>query len=253
MQNFTAFYRENAAVHATLAEIDPATYDKYVAWMSAPKRRARVLDVGCGTGAVVHRLTAAGYDAVGVDANRLSLHAAREGGDGTFVDVDSYRLPFPDETFDVVGSYTVLEHLGDPELSLDEQVRVLRPGGRLVIACPNFAKCAGIADHHPRTRGFGRKVANAAFLLERSLRWRLRKQYRFATMPPIERDVFEPDDDAVVVTNPVDVAGALRTRGLRIIHHSGTDRFQGAAIDRLACVPLLRSLVGAVFMVAEKP
>lgn len=253
MNDFTAYYRDNASVHETLTSIDPSTYQKYVDWMSVPQHGARLLDVGCGTGTVVQLLAARGYDVIGVDPNRISLAEARKSGLGSYIETDSYQLPFADASFDVVGSYTVLEHMGEPDVTLSEQIRVLRPGGRLVVACPNFGQVMGLASHHPRTRGVKRKAINAKFLASRAILWTAQRRYRFEMMPPISRQIFEPDDDAIVVTNPIDVAAALIIRGMRITYRSGTDRYFPTHFEWLGAVPFIRSLIGAVFMVAEKP
>lgn len=249
--DFTSYYTENATVLETLETIDPSAYQKYIHWMSMPAKDAMLLDVGCGTGLVANRLAALGYRAYGVDANRLAIQKAAT-GPATFSLTTDYHLPYSEDTFDAVGSYTVLEHIGDPELFLDEQVRVLRRGGRLVVGCPNFLQVVGLSSHHPRTRGLVRKIANAALLFGKAVRYQILRSYSFDMMSPIIRDRFEPDDDAIVVTNAVDVCAALRKRGLRIVYTSGTDRYFPMLFERLGEMPLLRSMVGACFVVAEK-
>jgi SAM-dependent methyltransferase len=47
------------------------------------------------------------------------------------------ELPLPSNTFDLILSHEVLEHVADDQKAIDEMVRVLRPGGRLVLFCPN--------------------------------------------------------------------------------------------------------------------
>ncbi|HKU68480.1 MAG TPA: class I SAM-dependent methyltransferase [Candidatus Baltobacteraceae bacterium] len=227
-------------------------YQKYVDWIvrCAPPQ-GRILDAGCGIGYVVNDLAAKGFDASGVDANAISLQKAQQGS-GKFYLASDYRLPFEDDTFDVVGSYTVLEHIGDPNLFLREQVRVLRPGGAIIVGCPNFMQVVGLVSHHPRTRGAARKVANAGILLKKAMRYALKGDYEFEMMEPIVREIFEPDDDAIVATNAIDVCGALRSFGARIEHLSGTDHYQGQILERVGSLPVFRSIVGGVFVVARK-
>lgn len=85
----------------------------------------RVLDFGCGTGALVDELVAVGVDAWGADM------AANLGSSGRLrpIDPDPYRLPFNDATFDVVVSTSVFEHAQDTGACFREIHRVLRPGG----------------------------------------------------------------------------------------------------------------------------
>src|SRR6476469_1391980 len=83
--------------------------------------RGRVLDIGCGLQPYRPFLDAAQTEYVGID---------REGPLSTPTIVGSAEsLPFPDESFDVVLSTQVLEHVPDPEQALTEAVRVLKKGG----------------------------------------------------------------------------------------------------------------------------
>jgi ubiquinone/menaquinone biosynthesis C-methylase UbiE len=109
----------------------------------------RVLDVGCGSGR--HTAAAARFDgvlAVGVDValsdlgaarDRLQLHARLEphlGGRWALCAADGLQLPFPEATFDLVICAEVLEHLRAVEQAVAESLRVLKPGGGLVVSVP---------------------------------------------------------------------------------------------------------------------
>ncbi|MEV6343799.1 methyltransferase domain-containing protein [Actinoplanes sp. NPDC051851] len=101
---------------------------------------ARVLDAGCGTGAVACALAArAGLTVTGMDILDWNLETARKraatGGVSDRTDFhlgDYHTLPFPDESFDGVYTMETLVHAADPATVLKEFNRVLRPGGRLV-------------------------------------------------------------------------------------------------------------------------
>ena len=103
-----------------------------------------VLDVGCGTGTlaidVARRVGRAGHVA-GVDPGSQQIARARAKADRRNVSIDFQigvieHLPFPDQTFDVVFSTLMMHHLPAPlkRQGLAEIARVLKPGGRLVIA-----------------------------------------------------------------------------------------------------------------------
>jgi demethylmenaquinone methyltransferase/2-methoxy-6-polyprenyl-1,4-benzoquinol methylase len=100
---------------------------------------ARVLDVACGTGELSLVLARAGAArVVGLDFCRPMLEIARRKAVGgshrlPFVEGDALRLPFADESFDVVTIAFGLRNLAGVEDGLRELRRVLRPGGRLAV------------------------------------------------------------------------------------------------------------------------
>lgn len=90
----------------------------------------RVLDVGCGNGQYLVRLRDRDVDAVGCDLSVGMLRAARP--HPALVNGDVQRLPFPDDTFDVVLAPHMLYHVPDRQAAARELRRVLRAGGRCV-------------------------------------------------------------------------------------------------------------------------
>ena len=109
----------------------------------------RVLDVGAGFGRHVYECARRGARAVALDyaeaevvetrATIGAMHAAGEIGESAFIGVmrgDATKLPFPDNSFDVVITSEVLEHITDDTAAIAEMVRVLRPGGRFAASVP---------------------------------------------------------------------------------------------------------------------
>jgi demethylmenaquinone methyltransferase/2-methoxy-6-polyprenyl-1,4-benzoquinol methylase len=97
------------------------------------ERANAVLDVGTGTGKLASAIMelAPGARVVGIDFTEAMLRAAPRGL--SLANADALRLPFADSQFDAVVSAFVVRNLSDVELGIAEQVRVLAPGGRLVV------------------------------------------------------------------------------------------------------------------------
>src|SRR5438128_636758 len=98
---------------------------------------ARILDIGCGTGANMKAFTRHGL-AVGVDLSIEALHFCQRRGLQTIALSAVEKLPFDDETFEVVTALDVLEHTDDDLKALHEMRRIVRDGGLLLIAVPAY-------------------------------------------------------------------------------------------------------------------
>jgi ubiquinone/menaquinone biosynthesis C-methylase UbiE len=104
--------------------------------LAAIPRGALVLDVGCGTGRWLRRYQELGFQATGVDATPGMLNRAIEcGTTAQLIAGEACDLPFADAKFDCVSDITVVQHIPRSLqlLALREMVRVLKPGGRLIL------------------------------------------------------------------------------------------------------------------------
>lgn len=106
--------------------------------LRVPVAGERLLDVGCGTGTLTAGFGALGLDAVGVDVVSDFVEAARvRYPELTFRAGSAEALPFDEASFDYVVLLSLLEHVDDWRRVVSEAVRVLRPGGVLVVTTTN--------------------------------------------------------------------------------------------------------------------
>lgn len=91
---------------------------------------------GCGVGQYMTHLAPLSGSVIGLDIEFERLREARQRAPRVVCGVGE-RLPFPSGSFDIILSHEVLEHVQDDRETLREIVRTLKPGGRLILFCPN--------------------------------------------------------------------------------------------------------------------
>jgi len=154
-------YIYEACIRNYLEKTSPNDSSGYVQWLrellpylsrEASVQRGKVLDLGCGTGELTVLMNLIGFDSTGVDVHeqdiRLAKMLARENGlsENMFVYGDGEdRLPFADDSFDIVTMISVLEHTTDQTLQrlVPELARICR--GVVFVQAPNKLS---ISDDH---------------------------------------------------------------------------------------------------------
>ncbi len=101
-------------------------------------RKMDILDVGTGPGVFAVLLTLEGHHVTGIDISEKMLDEAREnaaryGASPEFIRMDTEDLSFPDESFDMIVSRNVVWIMQDPEAVYRKWLRLLKPGGRIVV------------------------------------------------------------------------------------------------------------------------
>lgn len=193
----------------------------------------RILEIGCGTASVLETKRIAPEYYWGCDFSAQLLESNKKHWPtANFAQLSGdQRLPFADALFDTVFFIFVLEHTIYPHRFLNECMRVLRPGGRLIVLCPDFlgqgrmtSQRAGLSPGTGSEK-FRRGAYWDALLTAWDSRvripllcWRLRQHARnssrfYINLEPVcFTDKFMPDVDAVYLTYEPEIRRYLATR-----------------------------------------
>ncbi|MEE8599762.1 class I SAM-dependent methyltransferase [Euzebya tangerina] len=141
-----------------------------------PRHFEMVLEVGAGTGFFLLNVAQAGYigQAFATDISEQMVKTCVANGRRLGIDVigeacEAESLPFPDNSFDLVMGHAFIHHVPDLETAFSEFHRVLKPGGRLIIAGEPTLLGDAIASHFKRLTRLGIKAAAATLGRERVL------------------------------------------------------------------------------------
>ncbi len=174
-------------------EWDPALYATHAAFVPAlggavldrlaPQPGERILDMGCGDGALTERIAAAGADVVGIDGDAAMVAAARGRGlDARLMDARSLGF---DVEFDAVFTNAALHWIGQPASVTAGVARALKPGGRYVGEFGGHGNIAAIrvairsvlatrgyrvepveTSYYPTAEGFRNILENGGFIVD---------------------------------------------------------------------------------------
>ena len=215
---------------------------------SGVELRGRVLDCGCGGGGMPLSVAEHADEVVGIDPFPRFVDAGVELGRERgltnlhFLRADGMALPFPDQSFDLILSHAVFEHVANAGLYLRECRRVLRPGGRMYLSTAPYLSFAGA--HLPRLRVqiplhlmLGRTIAFRVF------RW-LAKHAPSTLKEPAHENSFIRDarngvvkhDDLLELVRTTKIRRQIADAGFKVLveqlHVTGTIRRLPAPIGR---------------------
>ena len=98
----------------------------------------KMLDVGCGTGALMDDMKDNAQDLWGIDINAQAIEFCKQRGHENLIQVDASGIPFPDEEFDTVTAIGIIEHIEDDKGFVKELARVTKTGGKLILVSSSF-------------------------------------------------------------------------------------------------------------------
>jgi ubiquinone/menaquinone biosynthesis C-methylase UbiE len=187
-----------------------------------PRSFGSALEIGAGTGYFTLNLALAGVigDAVATDISHgmletLSASADRLGVPVRTVRTEAERLPFADESFDLVFGHAVLHHLPDLEASFSEFWRVLRPGGTVAF-------CGEPSRYGDRIAALPKRAALRAAPLWRTLMGARARRNGHSSPAEAEEHMLEMSVDVHAFT-PGQLAGLARRAGFADVRVTGEE------------------------------
>jgi len=132
----------------------PDRLAEYLCQRFSIAQKSKLLDVGFGRGDFLRAFARRGLEVAGVDQSTAALEGCAD-LPVSRCNVGAEPLPFADASFDIVFHKSLLEHLNNPEPLMDETIRVLKPGGRLVALVPDWISQKSIYyDDHTHQRPY---------------------------------------------------------------------------------------------------
>lgn len=254
----TEYYQTTEAYADYMRAWDQQEYESYVdlfARFVAPTSEP-VVDVGCGVGWSTKMLRAQGLAVTGTDISALFLPAGEPGFQ--VVDFTDAR-EIPDGAFAAAGCHDVIEHIAQPRRLLAELVRVVRPGGHIIIHAPNLTSpviaLRVVLDNlrKGRTPYLGIDRLSEAMRLVaanvwHSLRGMMGVMAFRRRAPRLETGIITFDVDAVYWTNPAEIRRFLEAQGCEICWYQR----EGRSLPAKLIARLAPDFAGQIAIVARK-
>lgn len=178
--------------------------------ISLARNKKNILDLGCGEGTRLSSITKSG---TGIDISEKAITLARKKYPRLkFVIGDLEKLPFKNESFDLVYSAYVFEHLENPKKVLEEAKRVLKKDGDLVMICPNYGAPNRAS---PPFRGSRIRKFFLGLFVNGTLDWN-------RVIPIANKGKYEMDWDVTIEPYSLSLAKFLNSNGFRIIKNIPT-------------------------------
>lgn len=106
------------------------------------KEKGKALDIGCGVGDFLHTMEQHGWDCTGVEPSEDAKVIAKKRIKGQLLSSEEQEN-LPNSSFDIITMWHVLEHVDDIRWQIQQLHRLCKPGGRIIIALPNYKSYDG--------------------------------------------------------------------------------------------------------------
>lgn len=234
-----------------------ATFSNYVKTIHEfADTESIVLDVGCGGGQTTYLISTQVKQVIGVDLSLAALNnRPSQPINISFQEADAVNLPFKDRSFDAVVSYATIEHLPNVSQALEEAIRVLKPGGYLILFAPNMISPIRLVSLVLKGWQLKRWHPDASPRFWLQALWLnfikfLGFHHQFIYRQPLVKDLSFPgsDWDAICLVNPFDLSTFLQQHHFKIVRTAQGSTRLGKFVAQW--FPLFAHGIG---IVAQKP
>lgn len=225
-------------------------YAKYIDHVEKhlSSKKSCFIDLGCGNGNVLKLMKKKGYSGLsGYEVSNLFVKAARKRGLKNVFLYNGDIVPVDDNVAEVAGSFGVLEHVGDPTTFLKEHIRIVKPGGYIVVTCPNFLTVLFKLEH-PSVNTLYKRLFNIPKIIGKIFSGKV----SFEKVAPIIREEFHGDDDMVTVANLIDLERFFKTNDCEIVYANGFMINDSLLFRFFGSIPIFRYFLPSCFLVARK-
>jgi len=157
---------------------------------------AAILEIGCSAGPLIRRLYAAGFSNVtGIDLSEDAIQRCHAAGLANTVVMDATDPQYKEQSFDVLIASDVLEHICDEGAALRNWLRILKPGGHLLVCVPAFmflwSDHDAVNQHQRRytSKALNGALAQAGFVVHRANYWNFSLFFPVAAVRVLRRMV----------------------------------------------------------------
>jgi len=204
------FYNNNSAYHKMTASSDKANNPQVSMLMSLVKRGNTYAEFGCGGGQICG-LVGLKAKVQGFDISPIAVAKARNRFESvavTFDVAEAAQCPIPANSVDGTYSFEVFEHLWDPVAALREMIRITKPGGFILVSCPNHFSL----DLHLRKRPIVR-FSEYILALMRYLYDRIKGTVYINLVPNIDSSEVYPDCNMITSLVPWNISRLIKKLG----------------------------------------
>jgi len=258
------FYKNSDLYLTELSKHDDQYLKNYINFVNKyADINQRILDLGCGNGRSTYLISTLNKNivAVGCDISYRFLSSLGQGkGDAAkYCTADASKLPFADQSMDIVSCFQLIEHISEPDKVISEMIRVVKKGGLIIILSPNlfspFPVIRMLWEKYFRRKGHNSRgdifIRPVAFFrnISISLKKIISKEVKFLFRnPDLSNDYLGNDSDSIYLANQIDIKKFLESKGLKVINTSYGMSFMGRLAARL-----FPDFSGEMGIVARRP